>query len=44
MTTASITGTDIRLRGTVIRHLGWDPELDASAIGVTAHEGVVAIS
>ena len=44
MTTASITGTDVRLRGTVIRHLDWDPEVDASGIGVTAHEGVVTLT
>lgn len=44
MTTASISGTDVRLRNTVIRHLDWDPELDASAIGVTAHEGVVTLT
>ena len=44
MTTASISGTDVRLRNTVIRHLDWDPELDASGIGVTAHEGVVTLT
>lgn len=44
MTTASISGTDVRLRDTVIRHLDWDPGLDASAIGVTAHEGVVTLT
>lgn len=44
MTTASLSGTDLRLRHTVIRHLDWDPELDASAIGVAAHEGIVTLT
>jgi osmotically-inducible protein OsmY len=44
MTTASITGTDVRLRDTVIRQLDWDPEVDASAIGVGAAEGVVTLT
>jgi osmotically-inducible protein OsmY len=44
MTTASITGTDVRLRNTVIRHLDWSPELDASAIGASATEGVVTLT
>jgi osmotically-inducible protein OsmY len=44
MTTASITGTDIRVRGAVVRQLDWDPELDASAIGVTANDGVVTLT
>jgi len=44
MTTLSITGTDIRLRDTVRRHLDWDPEVDASSIGVTASEGVVTLT
>ena len=44
MSTISITGTDLRLRDTVIRHLDWDPEVDASAIGVTAHDSVVTLT
>lgn len=44
MTTASITGTDIRVRGAVVRQLDWDPEVDASAIGVTAQDGVVTLT
>jgi osmotically-inducible protein OsmY len=44
MTTASITGTDVRLRNTVVRQLDWDPEVDASAIGVAASEGVVTLT
>lgn len=34
MTTASLTGTDVRLRDAVIRQLDWDPEVDDSAIPV----------
>jgi osmotically-inducible protein OsmY len=44
MTTASITGTDIRVRGAVVRQLDWDPEVDASAIGVSAGDGVVTLT
>jgi osmotically-inducible protein OsmY len=44
MTTASITGTDIRVRGAVVRQLDWDPEVDASAIGVSASDSVVTLT
>jgi osmotically-inducible protein OsmY len=44
MTTASLTGTDVRLRDAVVRQLDWDPEVDASAIGVTAKDGVVTLT
>lgn len=44
MTTASLTGTDVRLREAVIRQLDWDPDVDDSAIGVTAKDGVVALT
>jgi osmotically-inducible protein OsmY len=44
MTTASITGTDTRVRGAVVRQLDWDPEVDASAIGVSAGDGVVTLT
>ena len=44
MTTASVTGTDIRVRGAVVRQLDWDPEVDASAIGVSAGDGVVTLT
>jgi osmotically-inducible protein OsmY len=44
MTTASLTGTDVRLRGAVVRQLDWDPEVDDSAIGVTAKDGVVTLT
>ena len=44
MTTATVTGTDIRVRGAVVRQLDWDPEIDASAIGVSAADGVVTLT
>ena len=44
MTTASVTGTDLRVRGAVVRQLDWDPEVDASAIGVSAGDGVVTLT
>jgi osmotically-inducible protein OsmY len=44
MTTASITGTDVHLRGAIVRQLDWDPEVDASAIGVSADGGVVTLT
>lgn len=39
MTTASLTGTDVRLRDVVIRQLDWDPEVDDSAVSVAAKDG-----
>jgi osmotically-inducible protein OsmY len=44
MTTATLTGTDVRLRSFVVRELDWDPAVDASAIGVTAKDGVVTLT
>ena len=44
MTTATLTETDIRLRDTVLKQLEWDPEVDASAIGVVASRGAVTLS
>jgi osmotically-inducible protein OsmY len=44
MTTASLTGTDLRLRDAVIRQLDWDPEVDDSAVGVAAKDGVVTLT
>lgn len=44
MTTASLTGADVRLRDSVIRELDWDSEVDDSAIGVTARDGVVTLT
>ena len=44
MTTAIIAHTDIRLRDAVVRQLDWDPEVNASAIGVAAKDGVVTLT
>jgi osmotically-inducible protein OsmY len=44
MTTATLTEADIRTRDNVLRQLDWDPEVDASAIGVSAKAGVVALT
>jgi osmotically-inducible protein OsmY len=44
MTTASITGTDVHVRNAVVRQLDWDPEVDASAVGVSAREKVVTLT
>ena len=44
MTTATLTARDIRTRDAVIRQLEWDPDVDASGIGVAAHEGAVTLT
>lgn len=44
MLTATLSRTDITLREDVVHQLEWDPEVDASAIGVTADEGAVTLS
>jgi osmotically-inducible protein OsmY len=44
MTTASITETDVRVRDAVMKQLDWDPEVDASAVGVAAKDGVVTLT
>jgi osmotically-inducible protein OsmY len=44
MTTATLTGSDVRLRNFVVRELDWDPDVDASAIGVAAKDGVVTLT
>jgi osmotically-inducible protein OsmY len=44
MSTASLTDTDVRVRNAVLRQLEWDPELDASAIGVAAKGGTVTLT
>lgn len=41
-TTATLVEQD--LRETVIRQLAWDPEVDATMIGVSAKDGVVTLS
>ena len=44
MTTASLTEADVRVRDAVMRQLEWDPEVDASAVGVAATRGTVTLS
>jgi len=44
MTTATLTPTDLRLRDDVLQQLGWDSQVDASGIGVTARDGVVTLT
>ena len=44
MTTATLTEADVRIRDAVVHQLDWDPEVDASAIGVSARDGVVALT
>jgi BON domain-containing protein len=43
-TTPAAVSDDIRVRNAVMRRLEWDPEVDASAIGVTAREGAVTLT
>lgn len=40
----TLTMVDERLKTTVMNQLAWDPEVDASLIGVSAKEGIVALS
>jgi osmotically-inducible protein OsmY len=44
MTTASLTGPDLRVRDTVAQELLWDSEVDASEIGVSAGNGAVTLT
>ena len=44
MTTANLSETDVRVRDAVMRQLEWDPEVDASAVGVTARDKAVTLT
>jgi osmotically-inducible protein OsmY len=44
MSIASLTDADVRVRDAVLRQLEWDPEVDASAIGVAAKGGTVTLT
>ena len=44
MSTATLTEKDLRVREAVQQQLEWDPAVDASGIGVTAHEGAVTLT
>jgi osmotically-inducible protein OsmY len=42
--TATLTEADVRVRDAVTRQLDWDPEVDASAVGVAAQHGTVTLT
>ena len=44
MTTATLVSEDLRVRNAVMRQLEWDPEVDASEIGVAAQKGAVTLT
>jgi osmotically-inducible protein OsmY len=44
MSTATMTDKDVRVRDHVQQQLEWDPEVDASAIGVAAKDGSVTLT
>lgn len=44
MTTALLNATDLRVRSDVLRQLEWDTEVEASAIAVSSHDGVVTLT
>jgi osmotically-inducible protein OsmY len=44
MTTATLVSEDLRLRNAVMHQLEWDPEVDASEIGVAARNGAVTLT
>lgn len=44
MSTATLTDKDTRVRDAVLQQLEWDPAVDASGIGVTAHGGAVTLT
>ena len=44
MTTATVKGSDIAMRDAVMRQLAWDPQVDASEVGVAARNGSVTLT
>lgn len=44
MSTATLTDQDLKLRDAVLQQLEWDPAVDASGIGVTAHERAITLT
>jgi osmotically-inducible protein OsmY len=44
MSTAALSDLDVQVREHVVHQLDWDPEVDASSIGVSAKNGVVALT
>lgn len=44
MTVATLVSDDLRIRNAVMHQLDWDPEIDASEIGVAARDGAVTLT
>ena len=44
MSTGTLSDRDLRVREHVVHQLDWDPEVDASGIGVAASNGVVTLT
>jgi osmotically-inducible protein OsmY len=44
VSTDTLTDTDIYIRDAVTRQLDWDPQVDASALGVAAKGGIVTLT
>jgi osmotically-inducible protein OsmY len=44
MSTKTLTDLDLQVRDRVAHQLEWDPEVDASGIGITARAGVVTLT
>jgi osmotically-inducible protein OsmY len=44
MSTKEMTTADIKLRDNVLWQLGWDPEVDASGVGITARDATVTLT
>ena len=44
MATATLVSEDLGVRNAVMRQLEWDPEVDASEIGVAARDGAVTVT
>jgi osmotically-inducible protein OsmY len=44
MTTARLTGHDVRVRDAVQHQLEWSPDVDASAVATVAQDGVVTLT
>src|SRR5689334_1196630 len=44
MSTGTLSDLDVRVRERVVHQLDWDPEVDASGIGVAASNGVVTLT
>ena len=44
MTTARLTGNDVRVRDAVLHQLEWSPDVDASAVSVVAGGGIVTLN